>query len=91
MFDSVNTKWIVEWSCRSMIPWFFYNLLCSCVLCFGLKEYQMLPVCDAMRDLVQFVPFKKKLEKHPRMSVSFSKVTTLLRVILLTFFILYKR
>ena len=31
------------------------------------------PICDALRDLVQFVQFKKR-EKHPWRSVNFSKV-----------------
>ena len=30
-------------------------------------------ICDALRDLVLFVQFKKR-EKHPWMSVTFSKV-----------------
>ena len=30
-------------------------------------------ICDALRDLVPFVQFKKR-EKHPRRSVNFSKV-----------------
>ena len=44
-------------------------------------------ICDALRDLVPFVQFKKR-EKHPRRSVNFSKVTgfkpaTLLKLTLL--------
>ena len=30
-------------------------------------------ICDALRDLVAYVQFKKR-EKHPWMSVNFSKV-----------------
>ena len=33
-------------------------------------------ICGALRDLVPFLPFKKR-EKHPRMSVNFSKVASL--------------
>ena len=40
--------------------------------------------CDALRDLVSFVQFKK-LEKHPSRSVTFSKVW-----VFSTFFELYK-
>ena len=32
-----------------------------------------MPICDALRDLVLFVQFKKR-EKHPWRSVTFSKV-----------------
>ena len=43
-------------------------------------------ICDALRDLVQFVQFEKR-EKHPCKSVTFSKVAgwpaTLLKVALL--------
>ena len=38
--------------------------------------------CDALRDLVPFVQFKKR-EKHPWRRVTFSKVETLLKVTLL--------
>ena len=35
-----------------------------------------LRICDALRDLVPFVQFKKR-EKHPRRSVTFSEVALL--------------
>ena len=35
--------------------------------------------CDALRDLVVFVQFKKR-EKHPWMSVTFNKIAGLLKV-----------
>ena len=38
--------------------------------------------CDALRDLVPFVQFKKS-EKHQRRSVKFSKIKTLLKLKLL--------
>ena len=37
----------------------------------GTTDY--LNICDALRDLVPFVPFKKR-EKNPQRSVTFSKV-----------------
>ena len=37
-------------------------------------------ICDALRDLVPFVQFKK-CKKHPRRSVNFSKVAGLLKFI----------
>ena len=39
-------------------------------------------ICDALRDLVAFVQFKKR-EKHPWRSVTFRKPATLLKVTLL--------
>ena len=50
------------------------------------KITDQLYICDPLRDLLQFVQFKK-LEKHPWKSVTFSKVagekpTTLLKVTL---------
>ena len=39
-------------------------------------------ICDALRDLVLFVQFKKR-EKHPWRSVNFSKVAALLKLKLL--------
>ena len=54
-------------------------------------------MCDALRDLVPIVQFKKR-EKHPEKNVTSSKVTFLLNVtksnippwVFFTFFKLYK-
>ena len=37
------------------------------------SKRRFLDICDALRDLVPFVQFKKR-EKHPRRIVNFSKV-----------------
>ena len=39
----------------------------------SLESFVKLTICGALRDLVQFVQFKKS-EKHPWKSVNFSKV-----------------
>ena len=70
--------WIITKNCRvySFQKVFWYtstNLEKNSWKLFGLAWYGYWNKCDALRDLVQFVQFKK-CEKHPCRSVNFSKV-----------------
>ena len=49
----------------------------------ALYKVRISAICDALRNLVSFVQFKKQTNKKKWRSVTFSKPTTLLKVTLL--------
>ena len=86
----ILTKLNNNWFCNSRSTFFAQSLRSSNISTRSLQDpakKSFNGICDALRDMVPFIPFKKG-EKHPRRSVNFSKVAgfkpaTLLKLTLL--------
>ena len=70
-------------SIRSITVPLSHEISCKIKQC--VKTQFPCTICDALRNLVSFLQFERR-EKHPSRSATFSKVATLLKVILLAVF-----